>query len=662
MKKTYFIVILFFLVTAIILNKTVRKKEITDNKKRVEHYQKNRQFRKLERLYLEMLENDSLNIDLHYKFIQNHFDIPHSENLNGYNKIRDDLKIAESYRLKSLSKHLKTKDIGFYGVGLCHSIKERYEMALIAFEQVGDKKLKYLNNSIGRVVFNQQDLEKAEAHFKKEIELEGNLQGAYLNLARIYRENADNEGMDELLEDKEARKYVPVEMQRMHYFHNLRFFRYFMSVFGITYSNMSYVGLVAAFLVFLVYLIYLRKIDIYEPEKWKYIVFTFLMGALCSELTYLFADTLVYTTGFYLNGSVVNDFFYCFIGIGMIEELVKIIPLLIMIKMTREVNEPVDYIVYAAISALGFAFAENIMYFTNYGIGIVVGRALTAVVFHMFLSSLIAYGLVLSKYHGDGKPIPIFIKYFTISALIHGTYDFWLINQNVSQFSILSIILFVFCLFLFNTMIKNSLSNSVFFTEDIILNKKKLQQFLVYSISGIIMFQYLVVTFDIGPKAGTKNLINSLISGGYLLAFVSSNLGNIKIRKGDWEPFSVKIPFRTKLTGYELNVPIGKQIKLRPFTRNNVLYEYFPNSGTIVQRFEFANERDWYLVKLDKEIYNTAYHFNLILIRPKERNKTFMFKKREYGGVFVIRKAGFIESTSKQRQDVHFVGWGIVEE
>ena len=102
----------------------------------------------------------------------------------------------------------------------------------------------------------------------------------------------------------------------------------------------------------LCWLFYLRKIDIYEPEKWKHILLIFILGIIFSEFTFLLSDLNSRFTGFNLNGGVVNDLLYCIIGIGVIEELVKILPVIIILKYTRAINEPVDYLVYVTTAPL----------------------------------------------------------------------------------------------------------------------------------------------------------------------------------------------------------------------------------------------------------------------------------------------------------------------
>ena len=83
---------------------------------------------------------------------------------------------------------------------------------------------------------------------------------------------------------------------------------------------------------------------------------------LFAELCTLLYDFFDYSLGFKKSGEVVNDLFYCVFGIGLIEETVKIIPFLLMLKFSRQINESIDYVIYASVSALGFAFMENLIY------------------------------------------------------------------------------------------------------------------------------------------------------------------------------------------------------------------------------------------------------------------------------------------------------------
>ena len=162
-------------------------------------------------------------------------------------------------------------------------------------------------------------------------------------------------------------------------------------------SNYQLYCWIIAFFVSMIWLQYILKLDIYDKEKWKHIAFVFILSVFTTYGCFILYP-LFNAAGFNLNGNVINDFFYCIFGIGLIEETVKFIPFLILLKFTKAINEPYEYLLYASVSALGFAFAENMIYLNNYGIHIVAARAFYAAVAHMTFCSTVAYGLLLKKY------------------------------------------------------------------------------------------------------------------------------------------------------------------------------------------------------------------------------------------------------------------------
>ncbi len=436
---------------------------------------------------------------------------------------------------------------------------------------------------------------------------------------------------------------------------------YFGSVFSHTYQNQNLIGFLGALLVMLCWLFYLRRIDIYEPEKWKHIFLIFVLGAIFSEFTFLLSDLNSMFTGFKLNGGILNDLFYCIIGIGAIEELVKILPVILILKYTKAINEPVDYLIYGSISALGFAFAENLLYFNSYGPHIIMGRALTAVVFHMFLTSLAAYGLMLNKYKSGKGFLTDFLKYFLLAAIIHGLYDFWLINPIVNRFGMLSMVILVFCLSFFNTLISNSLSNSEFFDEHIYLNRKKLQNYLIYTLSLVLMFQYLAISFKFGHEDGWSSLKSSLLSGGYLIIFISANLGTISIKHRKWKPLQIKLPKFTLKLKHNPDDIISEEFDIISVSKNRDLRRLFPNKGTIIKRETVSENSDWYLFKLENRKEILDFCGSHILIKSKNPNNPIKANKTTEVAVFVFLSNDKIEQEEKLREDFLFKGWAKVK-
>jgi len=308
-------------------------------------------------------------------------------------------------------------------------------------------------------------------------------------------------------------------------------------------SNYKLYCWIIAFLVSMIWLQYILKLDIYEKEKWKHIAFVFISSFFTSYGCHILYP-LFHAFGFELNGEIFNDFLYCIFGIGLIEETVKLIPFLILLKYTKAINEPYDYLLYASVSALGFAFAENVMYLNNYGIHIVAARAFYAAVAHMTFCSTVAYGLLLKKYRFTKYPtIIVFLVFFFIAMFIHGFYDFWLINKRVADFQWITTIFFLITIHLWFTMKNNAINISPFHNKQVKLDNDKLKQYLVISLCGIFMFSYIYVVLFYGKNEGLIFFWGNVKSYGYVIFYLIISFSNYKIVKGKFNPLKLSFDF-----------------------------------------------------------------------------------------------------------------------
>ncbi|MBU8891575.1 MAG: PrsW family intramembrane metalloprotease [Bacteroidales bacterium] len=654
MRKTLIIVIVSFVIVVLLINQFVDAPVFDNPKDKLEFVLKEKQDDRLDLIYLEILTEDSLNIDYHYGLITNYFSFRPND------RVINEKDLIDIYWNYTDYSNTHANDIGYYCLGLISSMKQDYNNALIYYTQVSNDNLKYLNNSIGRLYSELKDFEEAEKYYLKAIYIEGNVEGAYSNLISLYYSQRRIDNLYTLLKDRDARKYFPSHLKRSLFLSKYNILGYFGAVFSHTYSNQNLVGFLGALLVMLSWLFYLRRIDIYEPEKWKHIFLVFILGVIFSEFTFLLSDLNSMFTGFNLNGGVLNDLFYCIIGIGVIEELVKILPVILILKYTRAINEPVDYLIYGSVSALGFAFAENLLYFNSYGPQIIMGRALTAVILHMFLTSLAAYGLMLNKYKSGKGILTDFTKFFLLAAIIHGLYDFWLINQTASRFALLSMVILVFCFSFFNTLISNSLSNSEFFDEDIHLNRRKLQNYLIYTLTLVLMFQYLAISFKFGHDDGWSSLKNSLISGGYLIIFISANLGTISIKHRKWKPLQIKLPKFTLKLEHNPNDIIGEEYEIKAISKNRDLKRLLPNKGKVINRETVSENPDWYLFELENKKEILDFNGRFILIRAKVPKNPISVNKSTEVAVFVFLSDDKIDQELKLREDFLFKGWAKI--
>ncbi len=208
-------------------------------------------------------------------------------------------------------------------------------------------------------------------------------------MAELYFQADNIEKLKTLYSTPSARKYLPYSIGRYVLLHEKDISGYLTAIISQRISNLNTAGLFAAFFVLIIWLEFLRRLDIFEPEKARYIAATLIISCATTLFVSCFwYDFLKFKIDLQLHRSFMEDLLYCIAGIGLGEEVIKLLPLLLIIKFTRQVNESIDFIIYASVSALGFAFIENSMYFYETNLTSIPGRAFTAVPMHMFLSSI----------------------------------------------------------------------------------------------------------------------------------------------------------------------------------------------------------------------------------------------------------------------------------
>jgi RsiW-degrading membrane proteinase PrsW (M82 family) len=161
-------------------------------------------------------------------------------------------------------------------------------------------------------------------------------------------------------------------------------------------------GILAAALPVPIVVLCLRWLDRYEPEPWRYLLFAFLWGALVATLSALVLQIIA--------GTVVPEGLSAVLVAPPTEEFGKALPvLLLLLFRRREFGGVVDGIVYAGMVGIGFAFTENILYFSQAyadgqedGVGLLtlavlfVVRGLMSPFAHPLFTAFIGIGLGLA--------------------------------------------------------------------------------------------------------------------------------------------------------------------------------------------------------------------------------------------------------------------------
>lgn len=535
-------------------------------------------------------------------------------------------------------------DIGFYCKGLYQSLSGNYKDALKLYYKVKNHRLKYLNASMGFCYLKLGDNNEAEELFNNEITLNGDIQNAYENLfsSLLYTRQYDKIG--EILQKKGVFKYIDNESLSQYYFATNAPVNYFATIVKKIYLGTNVYGFTAALLIVLFWAIFLRQADIFEPEKWLYIGLTITAGSLGYLFAFPLFDFEALKLGLNINGSPINDFLYNIFGIGMIEEFIKIVPLLLLAKFTKIIKEPIDYVLYACFSALGFAFIENLLSLDYSHLYIINIRAIIVVVVHMFCSAFIGYGIAQQKLFPRRNKYLNFLLFLFLAAIAHGIYSFIYSKMYGSYLWIFYILYTCYVSLMistFNNFINNTLNLSSFLKKDDSLNLGNLQDMLVCSLSLIVLYEYLALSFKFGPSYSNSEIIGPLNTGSNinLILFVSLGVSSIDLNKGMWDnPFFPKFSRRPGLS-YLMN----KSVTILPKPMNYILTSVLPMTGVVVRRLTIGDQSDYLVIKLDSPLDTEWFitHVNIhkptpdyILVKGTDSDSTLSLGYKQ--GIYFI--------------------------
>ncbi len=151
------------------------------------------------------------------------------------------------------------------------------------------------------------------------------------------------------------------------------------------------------------------------------------------QYTGMKADNMIYNLG------------YCVLGIGLREELCKMLFFLPLLFFLKNIREEYKLLCYCSLVGLGFAIEENLSYFMNYGNQVLMTRFLTANFLHMFTTGFVCFYLV-KAIQQKGKAWDEFTMTFLKMVGIHGIYDFLLMDPNLASkgFGFFAMMLYVY--------------------------------------------------------------------------------------------------------------------------------------------------------------------------------------------------------------------------
>ena len=205
---------------------------------------------------------------------------------------------------------------------------------------------------------------------------------------------------------------------------------------------------------------YVYRKDKYQREPVGLVLRIAIFGAIsiipAIILEQLF-DKYIYAMS---DQTIVGTFIIFFFGVGPIEELCKFLAC-ISIYWNKEFDEPVDGIIYASASAVGFATVENILYIISSvnittAFSIFIARFLLATIAHIFFACMWGYNLGKKKMKIRGS----IILGLVLAMFLHGTYNFVLTHSILTSSFLLPLMIIMFLMM--RGRLKKALSFSPF--------------------------------------------------------------------------------------------------------------------------------------------------------------------------------------------------------
>ncbi len=380
---------------------------------------------------------------------------------------------------------------------------------------------------------------------------------------------------------------------------------------------------------------YFKLIDIFETEKTLHIVFTFVIGSIIPFIIYPIHEYIYKPLDISNSENPLLSFLFFSIGVGLLEEFVKAASIfLVMLFFKNAINEPIDYLKYICISALGFAFGENIEYAVNCGHAVLLTRSIISVPAHMIFSSLFIYGYILYKY--QNKPITIIPTFAALGFMAHGLFDFFLDDKN-APFGHLTNILFFLCLIeVFILILNNGINNSPFYSPKKAIDQQKVRKYL----SRMYTFAIISIIIFCGISQNAETAISAAFAFIFfyflLLYIIIVRLSRISIVPGHWKTISLAFPFyydrdtdrndRTlfgvlnikgeSYNDYEISRLYEENIKVIPMSSRKT---YLPKTldGRIEKKMHLGEE--------------AVYMLKLIFDESQEKYKYYLVKAKTNG-------------------------------
>lgn len=210
----------------------------------------------------------------------------------------------------------------------------------------------------------------------------------------------------------------------------------------------------------LLWLWYFYKQDRYEPEPLRIVLKIFLAGLIlvvpAGLMEQIWRGQILSAVR---TGNWPSFLVMAFLVIALIEESLKTGFLWWLVGNNRELDEPVDGIIYGITLGLGFASLENLLWASAFGFGVAALRAVITTLAHATFTGWM--GFFIARYKFRTHSYLTLFSGFLLAWASHGCYDFLLFLRRPAA-SLIAFLLIAVLLFRLYHIIQKEVAHSPF--------------------------------------------------------------------------------------------------------------------------------------------------------------------------------------------------------
>ena len=210
--------------------------------------------------------------------------------------------------------------------------------------------------------------------------------------------------------------------------------------------------------------VFLYFLDKYERESKTQLLICFLLG-MAITFPALKIEAWIEYNNYSYTISVLRTLIFSFLGVALVEELLKLIVLIGYPFQRPFFNEPMDGIVYSMMIGMGFATLENVFYAFDFGWGTTILRAFTAVPAHAVFAVIMGYYVGLAKFHRP-KRIQYILTGLGLAILVHGIYDFFILQEAYEWLMLFALVTLAVSIYYARKLVRLHQENSPFREEE----------------------------------------------------------------------------------------------------------------------------------------------------------------------------------------------------